>query len=178
MPPLYIFPCSNCDHKFELVAKQAGLELTCPQCQQALEAPMLGKMKRRELVSGTEPIKKPAKGTGRGWKNFLFAAGLATSIIAAAAGFGLSYYANTLDPRYEREAQLENFEYAVDNISPSQLVEFYQEMDVESGLGEWYEPNYVRYGKQVKYLRWGVPVMYGLAGLGFLVMIGSFILKK
>ena len=178
MPPLYIFPCTNCDHKFELVSKQAGLELTCPQCQQALESPMLGKMKRLEVVSGTEQKPSTSPSSGRSWKNFLFAAGLATAIVAGAGGFGLSYYANQLDPRYERESQLENFESAIDSISPSQLVEFYQDMDVESGLGEWYEPNYVRYGKQVQYLRWGVPVMYGLAGLGFLTMIGSFVLKK
>ena len=134
MPPLYIFPCVNCDHRFELGTKQAGLELTCPQCQHSLEAPMLGKMKQLEVVGGTEAVKTVAK-SGRGWKNFLFAAGLATAIIAGAAGFGLSYYANMLDPRYEREAQLERFEFAVDNITSSQLVEFYQEMDVDSGLG-------------------------------------------
>jgi len=138
---------------------------------------MLGAMKRLEVVSGTEQTPKP-KSSGRGLKNFIFVAGLGTAIVLGASSFGLHRYTNKLDPRYEREAQLENFEMAIDQISPSQLVEFYGELDVDGGLGEWYEPNYVRYGKQANYLRRLVPIGYAIAGLGLLAMVGSFFMRK
>ncbi len=177
MPPIYILPCTNCDYRFELGAKQAGLELACPQCSQVLEAPMLGKMRQLEVVGGTE-IAKSATTSGRGPKNFLFVAGLALAIIGAASGFGISKYADSLDPRYERDSLLEYSEDIIEKMTPSEVVDHYIELNVDAGLGEWFEPNYVRYGKQTRYIRMLIPIFYGLAGLGLLALIGSFLMKK
>ncbi len=176
MPPQYIFPCQNCDHKFTLVPRQSGQELVCPQCNQPAEAPMLGKMKQLELVEGTQ-VTPPRKSSAGSWKNSLFTGGLAIAILFGAGGFSLYRYASWLHSDYDFDEQITTFESEVDAFSQTQVVALYESMNVKDGLGDWFEPEFIRYNKQAEIL---LPVSYGMLGLallGFVSMIGSFFIK-
>ena len=177
MPPQYLLPCSKCDHQIEVVPRQAGQDLVCPQCQQHIEAPMLGKMKQLELVGGTEPGKRPAS-SGSNVRNMLFVAGLLLAIVGGASGYALHKYASNLIYEIDYDAEIEIFDQEVDALSAGLVVELYDAMQIEAGLGEWYEPNFVRYNTQGGILLKVSYGLLGLGGLGVLLLLGSFFIKR
>ena len=103
---------------------------------------------------------------------------MALAILGGGSGFGLAKYSDSLKTEYDFELDMEEFGYAVDNAPPSQIVGLYQQMKIKEGLGEWYEPNYVRYNKQSAILKPLAYGFYGLAGLGLLGLLSSFAMKS
>jgi len=177
MPPQYLFPCDNCNHQLIVVPRQAGQNLTCPQCQHFVEAPKLGEMKQLEMVGGTEPVNRPAASSG-GLRNLLFVVGLAMAIICGATGYLVNRYASALIFEIDYDQEQKEFEEEVDHLNSAQVVALYEAMQIEKGLGEWYEPNYVRYNTQGAILRKISYGVFGLAGLGLLMLIGSFFIRR
>jgi len=180
MPPRYFFPCPNCDHKFELVGKQAGQELVCPDCSSATEAPKLGTLKQLETVNDGQAAGSSAarNGGSRGWKNIVFAGGLALAIIAGAAGFALYQFAQSKVVEFDLEGNLEEFETWIDEEPPTSVLASYIQMNVGEGLPEWVEQPHVGENKQAAILKNIAYGLSGLASLGLLAVFGSFVMRK
>ena len=173
----YLLPCIRCENQLEVVPKQAGQELECPKCQQRVEAPKLGKMKLLETVSETATAKKTSA-SGGSLRNLLFVIGLLLAIVCGASGYFVNQYAESLIYDVDFEAVEKQFDEDVDGLTAGQLVELYEQMNIEKGLGEWYEPNFVRYNTQGGYLKTFAYGLLGLSGLGVLALLGSFLIRR
>lgn len=173
----YLFPCENCEHQFELVTTQAGQELECPQCQHRSEAPILGKLRQLKLVDDlTPPLVN--RESGRGLKNYLFAGGLAIAILAGVAGGWVYQYASSMINEYDVTEVLNEFDSWVDELNPAQVVQFYEEMKVGEGLSEWREQPHIGETRQGRILQKFACGLLGLSGLGLLMMLGSFLIRR
>lgn len=150
--------------------------MECPECQHKFEAPMLGKIKQLKMVGGNEAVTRQS-GSSSNLRNLLFVVGLSIAIIGGLTGFFVNRYANALVLEFDDELERKNFDDIVDSLEPSQVVQLYEEMNIEDGLGEWYEPNYIRYNTQGAILRKVSYGVLGFAGLGMLVLISSFFIK-
>lgn len=177
MSPRYLFPCENCQYSFELVARQAGQNLECPKCKQEMEAPVLGKMRQLELVGDSEA--KPSRPeSGRGLKNYLFVCGLATAILAGAAGGWLYHYSTAMIFDYDVSEIMDEYDIWVDGLSPAQVVDEYENSNVDQGLGDWQELPATSSTKQGRILQGFSYGLMALAGVGLLVLLGSFFVRR
>ncbi|MCP4096276.1 MAG: zinc ribbon domain-containing protein [Planctomycetaceae bacterium] len=165
MPSKYLLPCDHCSHPFEVIPKQAGQELTCPECGKVSEAPMLRKMRLLEPVED-ETVGKTNKRVEKSSKfNRLFSIGLFAAVLLGGSGYWLYGYAGMLATEIDRELSTEQHNEFVDQLQPSQVITYFNELRIDNGLGEWYEPNYVRYNKQSEILTNTSYVLMGLGGL-------------
>lgn len=178
----YLFPCSKCEHKFELVSKQAGQDLVCPSCGATGQAPKLGTLKQLERVGQESDSQLPAQQTQNSssgsWKNVLFVSGLALAILAGAAGFALYNYAQSKVVVFDVEGRLEQVEKWIDEQPPTGILGTYVNMDVSQGLPEWVEQPHVGSNKQAAILKNFAYGLFGLASLGLLTLLGSFLMPK
>ena len=181
MSPRYLFPCPNCDHKFELVSKQAGQELACPDCSNAVEAPKLGTLKQLELAEsgqeGGDHSSGGRNGNSGSLKNLVFVGGLALAIIAGAAGLALYQYAKSKVVEFDLAGNLEEYETWIDEQPPTGVLGSYVEMGTSQGLPEWVEQPHVGENKQAAILKKVAYGLFGLASLGLLTLIGSFMMR-
>ncbi len=165
MSSKYLLPCDHCSHPFEVISKQAGQKLTCPECGGISEAPMLRKIRLLEPVED-ETFKKTSKSAGKsGSFNMFFSIGLFAAVLLGGSGYWLYNYAGMLVTEIDRELSTEQHNEFVDQLEPAQVVTYYNELRIDNGLGEWYEPNYVRYNKQSVILTNMSYVLMGLGGI-------------
>lgn len=179
----YLFPCQQCQHKFEVVSKQAGQELVCPDCDTVSEAPKLGILKQLEVVD-SDTVAEDAKSGGRSgnagsWKNILFVSGLALAIIAGAAGFALYRFAQSKVIEFDVAGRLEEYESWLDEQPPNNVLRTYVQMDVENtGLPEWVEQPHIGSNKQAAILKNFAYGLFGLASVGVLTLLSSFLVRS
>ncbi len=178
----YLFPCTDCEFKFELVSRQAGQELVCPDCGNATQAPKLGTLKKLELAESASEVSdfranRQNSNTG-GWKNILFVSGLALAIIAGVAGFSLYRFAQSKIVEFDVEREIEKFEEWIDENPPTSVLGTYVQMEVGKGLPEWQELPHIGENKQAAILKKFAYGLFGLSGLGLLTLIGSFLIPK
>ena len=179
MSPRYLFPCSQCEHKFELVSKQAGQDLACPDCGAATQAPKLGTLKQLEQVdSGEAPANRIQNSKSGSWKNLLFVSGLALAILAGAAGFALYRYAQSKVIEFDVAGRVEKYEQWIDEQPPTNVLRTYVQLDTSKGLPEWVEQPHVGSNKQAAILKNFAYGLFGLAGLGLLTLLGSFLVPN
>lgn len=171
----YKLPCPHCDYCLEVIPRQAGQDLECPQCLQTIEAPKLGKMKQLETVGGSP--ERAASNSGGSLRNMLFVIGLLVAIVGGAGGYFVYRHADNLIFEIDYEEEEKKFNEEVDILTPGQVVALHDEMNIEAGLGEWYEPNFVRYNTQGAYLLKFAYGLFGLSGLGVLCLIGSLLIR-
>jgi hypothetical protein len=157
---------------FELVAKQAGQELKCPQCETSCPAPKLGSLRQLETIGGAEPSSQEAASGGA--RNGLFVAGLALAIFAGAAGVGLFQYGSSMIVKFDVVQEIDSFDEWMDDRPPAEVVAVYEAMDVERGLGDWVEQPHVGSTRQGRILQFASYGLMGLAGVGLSLVIGSF----
>ena len=69
-------------------------------------------------------------------------------------------------------------EQDIDQFSPAQLWQVWHQQDLEDGLGEWVEPTYMGYNIQSNHLKTLSYGLLGLAGLGVLMLLSSFAMKR
>lgn len=174
MAAKYAFPCPKCAHVFDLVTTQAGQELTCPQCSAVATAPRLGQLKQLERMD-QEPT---AKGKTRRIHNGLFVAGILLAIIGLGGGAGLLYRGQSLIVDYNVEAGMDRIEKEfADDMPPEEVVNMFLRMNVDAGLPEWKEQDYVGSSKQGNIL---IGISYGFFGLGVLglgMLASSFVVS-
>ena len=178
----YLYPCSNCEHKFELVTKQAGQDLVCPSCGAANLAPKLGTLKQLEQVDsagGSKPRASQTRKSNAGsWKNALFVSGLALAVLAGAAGVGLYQFAQSKVIEFDVEGRLAEVEKWVDEQPPANILGTFITMDVGKGLPEWVEQPHIGSNKQAAILKNFAYGLFGLSALGLLTLVGSFLVPK
>ena len=177
----YLFPCpsASCDHKFELVGKQAGQTLSCPKCNSQVEAPKLGELKRLETTGEIEPSSRASKSSGGSrLKNFLFVSGLGLAIVSGLCGYFLFQHAKSKQTSFDLEGLLSQFEQAADNQGPVNLLRHYESLDLDGGLPEWTEQPYIGESRQAEILMKGAYGLFALSGIGLLMLLGSFVVPK
>ncbi|MGB1928001.1 MAG: hypothetical protein ACPIA2_03195 [Mariniblastus sp.] len=165
MPSKYSLPCAHCGHCFEVIPKQAGQELTCPECGKQSEVPMLRKMKLLELAEDESAQNTNKRVKKSGSFNMLFSIGVFAAVLLGGSGYWLYGYAGSMVTEIDRELRTEQHDEFVDGLEPSQVVTYYKDLRIDSGLGEWYEPNYVRYNKQAAILTNTSYVLMALGGI-------------
>lgn len=176
MPPRYLYPCPHCNYTFELATKQAGQSLSCPECQAEFEAPKLGILKTLEVAANSHPATQNS--FAGGIKSSLFVAGLAIAVILGTAGSLLYVYSSKLIGRVDIAKGSEVFNEEVNLYTDSQVVEKFEQMNVSDGLGEWKEQKVVRYSNQGRILQTTSYGILGLAGVGLMMLIGSFFVRQ
>jgi len=178
----YLFPCSQCEHKFELVTKQAGQELTCPSCGASNQAPKLGTLKQLELADSTDNASKAGRrnqnASSGSWRNVIFVTGLALAIIAGAAGFALFRFAQSKVVEFDVAGNLEEYNQWLDEQSAPIVLGIYVEANSSEGLPEWIEAPHVGSNKQAAILKNFAYGLFGLASLGLLTLLGSFLVPS
>lgn len=182
MSQRFLFPCPNCQVAFELVPKQAGQDLECASCGQACLAPKLGQIRQLETVGGdgtkAQAGSPEASRPANGLKNLLFAGGLAIAILGGGAGYGLFRYAESKIEDFDVENEVADFEAFADSLSPAQVVQYFESLKVEEGLGEWREQTIIGENRQGMILRNIAFGIMGLGGAGLLSMLASLGIKR
>lgn len=169
----YLFPCGNCDHVFELVAKQAGQDLKCPDCAVVSSAPKLGSLRQLETTGDSDPTS--GRSANGGAKNGLFVVGLALAIFAGAAAVGLYQYGGSMINEFDIHQVVDNFDQWMDDRSPAEVVAVYEGLNIDEGLGDWEEQPHVGNNRQGKILQNVSYGLMGLSGIGVLLLVGSLL---
>lgn len=178
MPTHYLLPCPACEHPFELTARQAGQPLNCSQCEHAFEAPKLGTLKQLPVSGEGSADPAASKKESTGWKKYVFASGLIIAVVAGIAGAALYWYSQSLFTPTDVEGHISQvIEKDLDQFSPAQLWDLWKRQDLEGGLGEWFEPEYMGDNIQSNILKNFSYGLLGLAGLGVLILLSSFAMK-
>lgn len=181
MAQLYLLPCGSCSHKIEIEPKQAGSEIVCPACQAKITAPTMGGIKKLELSQSSGIMVDPKVGSnsGRhyGMKQWLFAGGLLILVLAAASGFAIWFYADSLITISDMDTRVANANQSIPNLSPAQVWDAWDDLNSAGPLDEWKESTRLGQNKQAAYLK---NIAYGfmaIAGLGLLSIALSFLVK-
>ena len=178
----YLFPCSNCQYKFELESKQAGQDLVCPSCEATVLAPKLGTLKQLEPVDSLSDSEHRSNQTkdsnSRSLRNLLFVSGLALAVLAGAAGLALYQFAQSKVVEFDVEGRLAEFETSIDELPPTVVLQTYVGMNVDKGLPEWVEAPHVGSNKQAVILKNFAYGLFGLSLLGLLTLACSFLVPK
>ena len=177
MSARFQFPCPHCESKFELVTKQAGQTLTCQQCNKTCEAPKLGTLRNLEPVGGAAPTASSDSSWG-GRKSLLFVFGLGLAILAGTAGYFLYQNASSRYTEFDLEKGLAQLDSDIDGFTPAMVMRKYQSLRVEDGLGDWVEQPRVGENKQAEILMNFSYGLFGLAGIGLLLLIIGLVIPK
>jgi len=171
MSPRYSLICPHCQHSNVVATTQAGQEIDCAGCQQALQIPRLGQLKQLPVIElAATPAKE--KASSKGGK--LFVLGMLMLIFGGGGGGGIWYYASGKLFDYETvvEQEITKLDSWVDKASLIEQVQLYETMPLEGGLPAWEERPYVGQNKQGLILR---NISYGLLALGGIGLICAVI---
>ncbi len=173
MARLFLFNCPNCNHQIELLATQAGQELTCSACEQGFEAPKLGILNQLPTVGD----QRNEHSAHTDLKRLLFSGGLVLAVLMGAAGYALNSYASKLIVNVDLEGFQSDWSAEVEAMTPVELLQQWDSMVFERGLGEWQEQVFARYKTQGTYLQYLAYGLLCLAAIGVMMIISSFLLK-
>lgn len=172
-------PCPHCAAKQLVEFRRAGQKLDCTACGQAFTAPKLRELKQL-LPDEAQIPSRAAPRTGHiPLRNWLFVIGLATAALAGIGGYFLNEYAKTMivDERFAEQFTLER-EQDVDNYAPADLWVSWETMLANRVLPAW-ELAATRDIQQLgESLRLTARGLFGLALVGLLTMLGSFLFGK
>lgn len=176
----YAFTCPHCGEVFGITARQAGQEIVCPHCGEACTAPRLGQLKQLPVLSGSKADKTPynPKVSGNKTRNSLFVAGMLLLVLGCGSGYALQQYAQSqLIVDYNVEGAMDRADPYVDELTPFEVAFLFDSMNVDAGLGEWRELSYVSSTKQGNILLKVAYGLYGIGGLGLIMLISSLLIK-
>ena len=184
MSKCYLLPCSksDCQQKIEVETRHAGGTIACPKCGTDVSVPRLRELKQLAPpeISGkgsdSDKFTQPNR-----TKSVLFSSGLGLAVIAGAIGWVIFNYGSGL---VEETASAVG--YATNNVNvPVQDAEpeilwdlWHSNPIIDDELPDWSESIWTRYNKQGKILRNISYGIFGVAGIGALLMVGSFILPS
>lgn len=175
MSSRFLFPCPECNYSIELVATQAGQSIECPECNLQIEAPKLGILRQLPVVEQAQST-KTSRNTG--FKRSLFTAGLAISVILGGIGAALNNYASSLIKDPQLDQVFADMSEQLEQQKAPELLDIWSHMRFEEdAIGEWREMGYARYNTQGTYLKWLSYGLFGIASIGLMMLIGSFMIK-
>ena len=172
MASQYSLTCPKCQHANAITTTQAGQDLECAGCHEAIQAPRLGQLKQLPQIDAPQDTK--AKKSSRGGK--LFVLGMILLIFGGGGGGGLFYYASTklFDYKSKVDEKIIETDALIDGLSLAEQAQLYESMPLEGGLPAWQERPYVSSNKQGIILRY---ISYGLltiGAVGLIVAIAGF----
>jgi len=182
MAQRYLLPCDSCDHKIEIEPKQAGSEISCPACQATITAPTMGGIKQLEMSqsSGIMVDSKGGTSPGRhyGLKQWLFAGGLLVLVLAAASGFAIWFYADSLVTISDIDAKVTQANQHIPDLPAAQVWDEWDDLNSAGPLDEWKESIQQGQNKQAAYLKNIAFGFIGIALLGLVSIAFSFMVKQ
>lgn len=179
----YAWECPECQDTIELATKQAGQELNCASCSAKISAPKLGVIKSLAPVGGQQaaaPRSRRSGGGGNALKSWLFAGGLLLAVLAGVAGAAAQYRANQFHRGGDVDIEqiIEREMAAIDAQSPAEVYGNTIAAGQEAFALDYSETSYRKYsimGGVIQTVAW---VCWGLTGVGVLMLLSSFFLKK
>jgi hypothetical protein len=175
MSSRFLLPCPECNHSIELVATQAGQSIECPECNLQTEAPKLGILRQLPIVAQAQSTKTSRNS---GIKRSLFTAGLAISVLMGGIGAALYNYASSLIKDPQLDQVFASMSEQLEQLKAPELLDIWSQMRFEEeAIGEWREMEYASNNTQgtiLKRLSYG---LFGIASIGLLMLIGSFMIK-
>ena len=173
---LYLLPCPQCQHPFELASRQAGQSVQCLQCEHSFDAPRLGELKQLEKVAATDSGPATAEPSSV-LKRWLFTLGLAMTVLLGAAGVGVYQFANSIQQEIDAEGAMSDIETRIEEMSDADVYRVAASYDPEDSIGEYFQPGSVKSNKQGEILKYVAYGLLGLAAAGLLMLIGSFMIR-
>lgn len=173
---LYLLPCPKCQHPFELASRQAGQTVQCSECEHSFDAPRLGELKQLEQVAATGS-EHTASAPSSILKRWLFTLGLAMTVLLGAAGVGVYQFAGSIQQEIDAEKAMENIEARIAEMSDAEIYQVASSYDSEDTIGEYFQPGTVKSNKQGEILEYVAYGLLGLAAVGLLMLVGSFLVK-
>jgi hypothetical protein len=141
-------------------------------------APRLGELKRLPVsetvgVSDNKSTGQSRKGGG------LFVVGLLLLLLGGGGGAGLYVYASQKLFNYEEEVEavLANADVEIAASSTKELIQTYDMLPIEKGLGAWQERPYVGNHKQGVILTNIAYGLFAIGGLGLLMTLAGLLRK-
>jgi hypothetical protein len=177
----YAWECPECQSSIELATTQAGQHLKCESCSAEVLAPKLGVIKSLTVVDSENAItqkSKSARGEGSAVKGWLFAGGLLLAVLASICAMAAQYRSNQYRVDVDLDEVMANEYEGIDKAPPAQVYAIAVEAGKESFTLEYSEPAYRTYSKKSGYIQTVAWVFWGLAGVGLIMLLGSFLLKK
>lgn len=108
----------------------------------------------------------------------MFVSGLGLAILAGVAGFFLYKHAQSRYTVFDIEDGIAMMESELDEVPPATVLKYYDVLNVDNGLGDWAEQPYVGENNQATILMNVSYGLFGLAGIGLILMIGGFLAPK
>lgn len=182
MASLHLLPCSNCDHKFRIETRDAGRQLECPDCKTEIVVPRLGDIRKLELLE-QEVERKSPRGSksnapvSRG-RAVMFTIGLALAVLFGIAGGALYFYSSTKKVNINLGETNVMAEGAIEEMPAPELYDFFQLTMKDKPLGAWKEDIVMANNKEAAILDKFAYVLFSVAGLGLLMMLGSLLFGK
>lgn len=173
---LYLLPCDACQHSISLQKPQAGQTVNCPQCGYSFDAPRLGEFKNLQQVD-PEPDSAAIAGSPSILKRWMFTLGLAMAVLFAAAGFGVYQFANSIQHEIDADGALQAYDSDIDGLTDAEVYQIAAAYNVDQSIGEYFQPDLVKNNKQGAILQYIAYGLLGLAGVGLVMLTGSFFVK-
>ena len=169
--------CDKCNFSENIVdSSQAGQVIQCAECGVDIQLPSLSGLKAYEpFVFETQQTS-----SRRRWSNnqgTLFSFGLAILLLAGTIGGVFSYFAwtYTVTEGVVDETVTGQFDEMIDNASAMALLKFWMEDVRDGALPAWEEPPSVKYAQLSTAFATLSYIMYGIAALGFGLIVSSLI---
>jgi len=134
-----LLPCPFCNRSISVTISQAGSEVTCPECQRAVEVPKLGELKR--LAASAEQPESPqlssqwangpadSSAESNSGRRIAFAGLLAIAGVALVAGAFCFVRYLAIEIPATSEAHIAEIEQIYKQVPASQLVREWQQME-------------------------------------------------
>ena len=176
---LYLLPCVECQHPLEVQTRQAGQPLICPHCDHSFDAPRLGEFKQLQRVSNGASPQSGGGGDGSTsmLKRWLFTLGLAMAVLLGAAGFGVYQFAASIQQEIDADGALAAYEKDIDMLSDAEVYQVAAVHSEQETIGEYFQPQSIKSNKQGEILKYVAFGLLGLAAIGLLMLVGSFLVK-
>jgi len=177
----YAWECPKCQTTIELATTQAGQDLECASCSVEVMAPRLGDIKRLPVVGdheGSSPKSRKKSGVNSPLKSWLFTGGLLLAVLAGIAGMAAQYNANQYRVEVDMEKVMEEEFKNLDAAPPAEIYAIAVEAGKDSFALEYREPEYRTHNIKSGYIQTVAWAFWGAAGLGLLMLLSSFFLRK
>ena len=171
----HLLLCPACEHKIEVETRQAGQSLQCSGCGIDVEAPKLGEL--RKLPVAQTDLQTASKKSVSGIRKVLFAVGLGMAVLFGAAGLSLHLYARSLYVPVDVASILEKSQQEAEKLTDVEVYQIASDINRVQTTTDFREPPFLKANKQSAILSYFAYGLYAIAGLGLLMLIGSFIVK-
>ncbi len=179
MTQRYLLNCPKCNTAVEVDSTQSGQQISCVDCTELITLPSLREIRKLPAVEQKQVKPKASSSQWSPLKRGLFVIGVALLAVCTALGAYTFLSANeTYKERERPEIKLEpRVVSTIDRLNPSQLLENWNQLK-EDDVAEWREHDYLKTRKKWNENRLVAFIWFGLASVGFLLMILAIVLKN